>query len=348
MREPVECGSKKCPHCHVVSRDERGRVERVTDKVRSLTADDLRWWFREAESRLGARSTFGAFVDLAMSGIQGGGRSNGVERSWTDGKRRAAARETCIRRRIAHASMETITVLSAAYGPHALAHRAERVTGLAEARRDLDEMFGELLPVVLLTEAAKPLFEPEAVRPPPPSETHGRVRCGGTVREERRKEFAEGAGSVVVERPQAEMEFDAVLRLDGPVETLHAVETDESFFARVASGDSATARGEVHLRRWKGYGDGKGVLARLAELTHSALRAGSATDKSKLTAEQIATDSANEKLVDRMIEQAKALRDRAHEAIGMSAVHLAAKAPKEKRTRRTVQRSRKIRGCRAA
>ena len=347
MRESVECGSKKCPHCHVVSRDERGRVERVTDKVRSLTADDLRWWFREAESRLGARSTFGAFVDLAMSGIQGGGRSNGVERSWTDGKRRAAARETCIRRRIAHASMETITVLSAAYGPHALAHRAERVTGLAEARRDLDAMFGDLLPVVLLTDAAKPLFEPEVVLPPAPSETRGRVRCGGTVREERRKDFADGAGSVVVERPQTAMEFDAVLRVNGPVETLHAVETPESFYARVQAGDTAVAPHEVHLRRWKNVGDGRGVLGRLADLAHSALRA-AAGDTSKLTAEQVAGDAASRKMADRMLDQAEILRQQAHEAVGMAALQIGAPAPKEKRRRRTVQRSRKVRVDRAA
>lgn len=346
MRDPVECGTKRCPHCHVVTRDDRGHVDRVTDRIRPLSADDLRWWLREAESCLGVKSTYGAFVDLAMSGIQSGGRSNGVERSWTDRKRAAAARERCIRHRLRllEASPSVLAVLSAAYGPHAFGHRAEQVTGLVDARRDLEAIFGELLPVVLLTDAAGPLFEPGT--PPPartaPSEVRGRVRCGGVVREEHRKDFAAGEGSVVTERPQAEMVFDSVLRVDGPVETLHAMETPESFYTRVQTGDATTTRGEVHIRRWRGYGDGAGVLARLFGIAHSARRAKTG-DKSKLTPEQIALDAANLKTVTTMKDEARALREHANASVGIVGVDLAGapqKPPKGKR--RSANRSRSV------
>ena len=347
MVAPTECGSKKCPHCHVVTLDERGHVNQVTDRIRPLSADDLRWWLREAESELGARSTFGAFVDLAMSGIQSGGRSNGVERAWTDRKRRAAARETCIRRRLRLLEIlpKHLAVLCAAYGPRpeAIAERAERVTGDRDARLSLLGLFGELLPVVLLTDGAAPLFNPVAPVLPPPSEVRGRVRCGGTVREEHRKDFAAGEGSIVSERPQAEMVFDSVLRVDGPVETLDAVETPESFLARVQSGETATMRGEVHLRRWRGYGDGAGVLARLAELAHQALRArarAAAQDSKPYTREESAA-AAQLREAEAMLAQAHRFLDAARAAAGLVEISLAP-LPPPKRKRRSAQRSRSI------
>jgi hypothetical protein len=348
MRQAIECGSKKCPWCHVTTHDEQGRLDRVTDKIRPLSPDDLRWWFREAESRLGLRSTFGAFVDLAMSGIQGGGRTNGAERSWTEGKRHAAARERCIRWRLHGVSPQVLAVLDAAYGPHALADRAERVTGLADARRDLSAAFGDLLAVALLTDAASPLFEARRSPQPPPSETRRRVRAGGVVREEARKEFVDGAGSVVVERPQAAMEYDTVHRIDGPVERIDAVETDASFLLRVQGGETSAERHEVHIRRWRGHGDGMGVLARLAELVRSALRAKAKGDRDREhpSNPQEVADLAHHRTVEAMIQQAVSLRERAHDEAGIQEETLT-KTPRRER-RRSVQRSRKVRSARAS
>ena len=347
MRDPVECESKKCPHCHEVVLDDRWHVARVLSRIRRLSPEDLRWWFREAEAQLGARSTFGAFVDLAMSGIQSGGRSNGVERAWNDRKRAAAARERCIRRRIQLLQVPSpvLAVLAAAYGPRpeAIAMRAERVTGLVAARQDLLALFGELLPVVLLTSAAAPFFEPVAPAPSPPTEVRGQVRCGGTVREEHRKDFAAGEGSVVIERMQVEMVFDSVLRVDGPVETIDAVETPASFLARIQSGDASATRGEVHVRRWRGDGDGQGGLARLAEVAHQALRArvrAASQDSKPYTREESAA-AAQLREAEAMLAQAHRFLDAARAAAGLVEISLAP-LPPPKRKRRSAQRSRSI------
>ena len=346
MRDPVECESKKCPHCHEVVLDDRWHVARVLSRIRRLSPEDLRWWFREAEAQLGARSTFGAFVDLAMSGIQSGGRSNGVERAWNDRKRAAAARERCIRRRIQLLQVPSpvLAVLAAAYGPRpeAIAMRAERVTGLVAARQDLLALFGELLPVVLLTSAAAPFFEPVAPAPSPPTEVRGQVRCGGTVREEHRKDFAAGEGSVVSERPQAEMVFDSVLRVDGPVETIDAVETPASFLARIQSGDASATRGEVHVRRWRGDGDGQGGLARLAEVAHQALRArvrAASQDSKPYTREESAA-AEQLRAAERMLAEANRLLASAQIAVGLAGE--IAPAPPPKKKRRSAQRPRRF------
>jgi hypothetical protein len=292
----------------------------VTTKIRPLSEADLRWWFCEAESRLGVRSTFGAFVDLAMSGIQGGGRSNGPERAWTDRKLDAAGRERCIRTRLAPAcaaNPQLAAVLAAAYGPHALAERAERVTGDRDARVDLAETFGPLLPLALLTGAASVLFEPSAPAFEPPSELRGRVNVG------------------------AHMVLESVLRRDGAVETVDAVETDASYQARVRAGEPAGERHEVHFRRWRAPQDAGGALARLAALVRAAKRA-MARPLAAATSAEHADDRARHQ-VDRMRGEAELLLRRAAEEAGIAA----ARAPDPAPRRRSVQRSRKVRVARA-
>lgn len=319
----IECGAKRCPHCHYVERDDKDRIVRVSDKVRPLSTEDLQWWFCEAESRLGVRSTFGAFVDLAMSGIQGGGRSNGPERAWTDRKLDAAGRERCIRTRLAPACAthpQLAAVLAAAYGPHALAERAERVTGDRDARVDLAETFGPVLPLALLTDAAASLFKPAPPASEPPSELRGRVTVGA---------------------PGALLVLESVLRRDGAVETVDAVETDVSYQARVQAGETAVERHEVHLRRWRAPQDAGGVLARLAALVRAAKRA-MARPLAAATSAEHADDRARHQ-VDRMRSEAKELLRRADEEAGIAAPRAPDPAPR----RRSVQRSRKVRVARA-
>lgn len=109
---PRTCDARVCRHCRITDRDKDFM------KPRPLTTDDLRWHFGEAESALGMRSTLGAFVDMALSGIQGGGKSNGVENRAVEQHRLdATARHRCIRQRLRGVPEAVMSVLRAAYGP---------------------------------------------------------------------------------------------------------------------------------------------------------------------------------------------------------------------------------------
>ncbi len=135
--EPPTCDSHRCRHCRT-----------PIGKPRSLTTDDLRWHFGEAESALGIRSTLGAFVDMALSGISGGGGGNAVEARAVEPRRLdATGRHRCIRKRLAPLPPATMAVLRAAYGADDWA----RAVDDPQVRAPLRRVFGELLGVVLLT-----------------------------------------------------------------------------------------------------------------------------------------------------------------------------------------------------
>lgn len=105
---PRTCPARVCRHCRTL-----GML-----RPRALTTDDLRWFYGEAESALGIRSTLGAFVDMALSGITGGGKSNGVENRAVEQRRLdATGRERCIRHRLDQAPSAAREVLRIAYGP---------------------------------------------------------------------------------------------------------------------------------------------------------------------------------------------------------------------------------------
>lgn len=137
LPDPPTCGSHRCRHCRT-----------PIGKPRSLTTDDLRWHFGEAESALGIRSTLGAFVDMALSGISGGSGGNAVEARAVEPRRLdATGRHRCIRTRLAPLPPTTIAVLRAAYG----ADDWTRAVDDPQVRAPLRRVFGELLGVVLLT-----------------------------------------------------------------------------------------------------------------------------------------------------------------------------------------------------
>ncbi len=134
---PRTCGSSRCRHCRT-----------VRDEPRALTTDDLRWHFSEAESALGIRSTLGAFVDMALSGLSGGGRGNAVEDRAVEPRRLAATgRHRCIRDRLRHLPPSTVEVLRAAYGADDWTNAVDDL----QVRGPLRRAFGELVGVVLLT-----------------------------------------------------------------------------------------------------------------------------------------------------------------------------------------------------
>lgn len=142
--EPRTCGNPKCRHCLAVDPHKGPRT-------RALTPDDLRWEFGEAESALGIRSTHGAFVDMAQSGIQSGGRTNGVEaRAVEKWRLDAAGRHRCIRARLAHLLPSQVDVLRAAYGPDDWTRAIEDL----QVRSPVRAAFGEHVHLVALTEGA--------------------------------------------------------------------------------------------------------------------------------------------------------------------------------------------------
>jgi hypothetical protein len=116
--EPRPCDARRCACCRYT--DARG------EHVRPLTPAELAWQFGDAEAALGVRSTHGAFVDMAQSGIQSGGRTNGVEERLVRFVRLAGesgfdpvARHRCIRRRLERAAVppDQLEVLRAAFSP---------------------------------------------------------------------------------------------------------------------------------------------------------------------------------------------------------------------------------------
>lgn len=141
-------------------------------------ADELRWYFCNAESDLGVQSSFGAFVDMAMSGIQPGGRSNGAERrAATIASRldRPGQRHREMRRRMqALGEREPLLVqaLFAAYGPTDWGRVADAAFGRGTGERLAKALGPNQIGVALLTERlakvhAEWLTAPGA-RPPTP------------------------------------------------------------------------------------------------------------------------------------------------------------------------------------
>lgn len=158
---PITCTAVRCAHCGAAPPG-------FKSSPRALTDDDLRWLFGAAASAVGIRSTHGAFVDMAMSGIQPGGRTNGVEARAVDEHRlRAVARERCLTARLAHVPPGSLTVLRALYG---LDHwtTAPELSGV---RAMLQSALGELADVAPLTAHAIAAAEhrrthPRPIKPP--------------------------------------------------------------------------------------------------------------------------------------------------------------------------------------
>ncbi|XXX79152.1 hypothetical protein WMF30_10300 [Sorangium sp. So ce134] len=121
-------------------------------------ADELRWYWQHSESDMGVQSSFGAFVDMAMSGIQPGGRSNGAERraaAIASRLDRPAQRHREMRRRIqALGAVDPlhVRVLHAAYGPVNWTRMADDVFGRGTGERLARALGAEHIGVALLTE----------------------------------------------------------------------------------------------------------------------------------------------------------------------------------------------------
>lgn len=175
------CDARGCPHCH-----------RADGKPRPLSPADVAWQFSEAEGVMGIRSSHGAIVDMAQSGIQDGGRTNGVEaRAVEDRRLDATARHRCIRARLAHLLPSQMAVLQAAYGPddwtRAIGDTDVRAHVQAALKR-LENGAGRALPLTALAiaraaahAAAKP--RPRHQRPP-----------AGTISEKLRRYLEEQPG----------------------------------------------------------------------------------------------------------------------------------------------------------
>jgi hypothetical protein len=120
-------------------------------------ADELRWYFQESESALGQSSSFGAFVDMAMSGIVMGGRSNGVERravAIVNHRRNGASIHRAMRARlqqVGERSPRLLTALWLVYGP------TDWIRVVDSAGRGMGERFAralgaERIGIALITE----------------------------------------------------------------------------------------------------------------------------------------------------------------------------------------------------
>lgn len=143
--DPRPCNAIRCPHCGAAPPGFKATL-------RPLTPDDLRWYLGESAAAIGIRSTHGAFVDMAMSGIQPGGRSNGVEARAVEERRLAAvARERCITARLAHVAGAERDVLRALYGLDHWATAPE----LSQVRAMLQAALGELADVAPMTPTAR-------------------------------------------------------------------------------------------------------------------------------------------------------------------------------------------------
>lgn len=121
---------------------------------RDALGDDIRWFFSEGD--LSAASSFGGFVEMAMTGIQQGGKSNGVERrAVAIADRSDVGRHRGIRRRLlALTELETrhVEVLFAAYGPHDWERVIDRAFGKGMGERFSRALGPEHIGPALLTE----------------------------------------------------------------------------------------------------------------------------------------------------------------------------------------------------
>jgi len=152
------CNATRCAHCGAAPPG-------FKTTPRPLSGDALRWYFGESDAALGVRSTHGAFVDMAMSGIQTGGRSNGVEAHAVEEHRLAAvAKARCIKARLDRVSAAHETVLRALYGLDHWTTAPE----LAPVRAMLQTALGELADVAPMTHVAREHAARRQAHPVPP------------------------------------------------------------------------------------------------------------------------------------------------------------------------------------
>lgn len=155
----TRCGRRRCAWCS-----------------RPLGEWDLRWFFGEAEAALGVRSSHGALVNLALSGVRsgGGGDPEAVVRPRA---LEAAGRHACLRAQLARVSADHLLVLSAVYGPQELLGRVDSV----QARHALGRAFGELLQLVPLTSTAAERKLLQAATTPAPGASSAVARLAELV-----------------------------------------------------------------------------------------------------------------------------------------------------------------------
>lgn len=192
------CDARGCPHCH-----------HADGKPRPLSPADVAWQFSEAEGVMGIRSSHGAIVDMAQSGIQDGGRTNGVENRMTKAVRLAGetrllralgiagpdpvAKHRCIRARLAHLPPSQMAVLQAAYGPDDWTRTIgdkDVCAHVQAALRRLENGAGRALP---LTPLAIARAAAHAAKPRPSRPRHQRT-AGGTIGEKLRRYLEEQPG----------------------------------------------------------------------------------------------------------------------------------------------------------
>ena len=148
------CPARRCRHC------------RSGDHVRPLTPADLAWFFGEAESALGIRSTHGSFIDMALIGppSHNGGRSNGAEAAMlrklkmSDDKGiDAIGWHRCIRARLEQsgATAFDINVLRAALSPEDWVRAITDPVVRGDVEVALRAVPSEIAKLLPLTEAAQ-------------------------------------------------------------------------------------------------------------------------------------------------------------------------------------------------
>jgi len=138
------CNADRCAHCGAAPPG-------FKSTPRPITPTDLAWYFGEAAAAMGVRSTHGAFVDMAMSGIQGGGKTNGVEaRSVEEHRLLAVARHRCLHVRLGPLTAAQLAILEALYGLGGWTVAPE----LSQVRATLQAALRELVNVAPMTPTA--------------------------------------------------------------------------------------------------------------------------------------------------------------------------------------------------
>jgi hypothetical protein len=156
--ESRTCNATRCDHCGA-------KPPGFKQQIRPLTPATLAWFFGEAASAMGVRSSHGPLVDMAMSGIQGGGRSNGVEARAVEARSLdAAGLHRCVTARLAHLTGTQRSILEALYGLGGWTLAPE----LAQIRATLQAALGELVNVAPLTVAARQHAARRQAHPPAP------------------------------------------------------------------------------------------------------------------------------------------------------------------------------------
>jgi hypothetical protein len=181
--EPRTCNATRCAHCGAAPPPFKA-------KLRPLTPADLAWYFGEAAAAMGVRSSHGPLVDMAMSGIQGGGRTNGVEaRAVEDRSLDAAGRQRCITARLGHLTGAQRDVLEALHGLVDWTTAPE----LAQIRATLQATLGELANVAPMTATAIAHAARRQAHPPPrkPKDRPSQPRRSASPSEAARKLLAD-------------------------------------------------------------------------------------------------------------------------------------------------------------